>query len=101
MNSSSRSKEVPARHPAMASSRQWLRAVLCLAAIMCLGGRIASAQGVIGGGSTTLQIPNTYPPLIDPNDQRLYTWGQNIPLSGTGWGSNETVLVFIYRPLDT
>jgi hypothetical protein len=34
MNSSSRSKEVPARRPAMASSRQWLRAVLCLAAII-------------------------------------------------------------------
>jgi hypothetical protein len=86
----------------MASRRHWLRALLCLTAIMCLGGRIAGAQGnVIGGGSTTLQIPSTYPPLIDPNDLRLYTWGQNIALSGTGWGSNETILVYMYGPLNT
>jgi hypothetical protein len=71
-------------------------------AIMCLGGKVANAQGnVIGGGSTTLQIPNTYPPLIDPNDLRLYTWGQFIALSGTGWGTSESVLVYMYGPLNT
>lgn len=87
----------------LAARLRILCALLCLMVLMCLGGRIAGAQGVIGGGSTTLQItnviPNAFP--VDPNDPRLYTWGQNIDLSGTGWASSEIVTIYMHGPLNT
>jgi hypothetical protein len=81
-------------------------ALICLTALVCLGGRIAGAQGVIGGGSTTLVLSNPQSPLageppVDPNDPRLFTWKQSIALSGTGWGSSEIVTVYMNGPLNT
>jgi hypothetical protein len=84
------------------SMRSFVRFLaLGLVMAMCLGGRIASAQGVIGFGSTTLQLTIEGHPSVDPDDPRLFSWGQDIVLTGTGWGSSETVLVYMYGPLNT